>query len=430
MASSSNMSPTYRFLDAALTGNLKLFKNLALELCDGDGLATAVASVKDSNGRTALHFAASGGRTRVCKYLIEEIKLDMEMKDGRGETPLHHATLGEHLPTAVYLLEKGADPAAENDKRLTALHYAAEKGLKKFIHLLISKGAVVDAIADSGTPLQFAAAHGRKEALKILLDNSANPNVVFHHIYSPLSVSVLSSSYECVRLLLQAGADPNISSCGVTALGIAASEGETEIIKCLLKAGANANVTNNYGLTPVEIAALKGNHEGVMSLLPVTSRIPTIPDWSFSGIIRHIHSEEAREQRKLKVKEIFLLSKSKGEEAFKRKDYLNAIYWYTEAINADPSDAAVLSNRSLCWARLNEGSRALSDAQACIQLRPDWPKAYYREGVAWKLLKRFHMASESFLDGLKLDPENKELETAFWEAAEAEMKYMCLTRVM
>ncbi|KAL6976808.1 hypothetical protein U1Q18_025593 [Sarracenia purpurea var. burkii] len=43
---------------------------------------------------------------------------------------------------------------------------------------------------------------------------------------------------------------------------------------------------------------------------------------------------------------------------------LDAIYWYTRVINAVPSDATVLSNRSMCWARLNEGNIALSDAQA------------------------------------------------------------------
>ncbi|KAF3965828.1 hypothetical protein CMV_010013 [Castanea mollissima] len=59
-----------------------------------------------------------------------------------------------------------------------------------------------------------------------------------------------------------------------------------------------------------------------------------------------------------KVKENFLTLKSKEEDAFKRKDYLGAICWYTEAINADP-----------------------------LMLLPDRPKAYYREGVAYKLLK-------------------------------------------
>lgn len=53
----------------------------------------------------------------------------------------------------------------------------------------------------------------------------------------------------------------------------------------------------------------------------------------------------------------------------------------------EPMDARVKSNRSLCWACLNEGYRALADGQKSLLLDPKWQKAYYREGVGWKLLK-------------------------------------------
>ncbi|KAL7198680.1 hypothetical protein ACSBR2_021063 [Camellia fascicularis] len=421
MASSpSGESRPSCLLNAALTGNLKLFTKLAEELDYGDGLAKTFMDVKDSGGRSALHFAAAGGKTHVCKYLVQELKLNVNLKDGIGDTPLNHATIGQHYQTAVFLVENGANPNMANDKGFIALHYAAERGHKEFLRLLISKGAEVDANSDSGTPLQCAAAKGRKEAVKILLDRNANPNSVCHHIFTPLVVSILAGSFECTSLLLKAGANPNLGSRGQTPLTIAVCEGETEVIKCLLKAGANPNVTNLDGLTPLELAALHGNHELVMMLLPRTSQILTILDWSFAGIIKYVHSEEFRRQREQNRKESFLLSKSKGEEAFKRKDYMDAIFWYTQGINVDPLDATVLSNRSLCWARLNEGSPALSDAEACIMLRPDWAKAHYREGVAWRLLKNFPRAAEAFCDALKLDPDNEELQIAFREAVGAE----------
>lgn len=47
-------------------------------------------------------------------------------------------------------------------------------GLKDLMQLLISKGAVIEAESDGGTPLHCAAALGRKEAVKILLDREAN----------------------------------------------------------------------------------------------------------------------------------------------------------------------------------------------------------------------------------------------------------------
>lgn len=53
----------------------------------------------------------------------------------------------------------------------------------------------------------------------------------------------------------------------------------------------------------------------------------------------------------------------------------------------DPTDATLLSNRSLCWIRLGQADLALADAKACKALKPDWPKACYREGAALRLLE-------------------------------------------
>ena len=62
-----------------------------------------------------------------------------------------------------------------------------------------------------------------------------------------------------------------------------------------------------------------------------------------------------------------------------------------QAIDFDPSDATLLSNRSLCWIRLGQAEHALTDAKACRALRPDWPKACYREGAALRLVQAsFH----------------------------------------
>ncbi|KAL5711321.1 hypothetical protein ACHQM5_021790 [Ranunculus cassubicifolius] len=79
----------------------------------------------------------------------------------------------------------------------------------------------------------------------------------------------------------------------------------------------------------------------------------------------------------------------------------------------DPLDPILLSNRSLCWASLKNGEAALTDALACIKLKPDWPKAHYRAGSAWRLLGEFGKAADAFFMGLKLDPINKELRKAY-----------------
>lgn len=62
-----------------------LMIELAKQLDDGKGLAQTVADVKDANQRGALHFAAREGQTEVCKYLLEELKMDVNTQDEDGK---------------------------------------------------------------------------------------------------------------------------------------------------------------------------------------------------------------------------------------------------------------------------------------------------------------------------------------------------------
>jgi len=58
-----------------------------------------------------------------------------------------------------------------------------------------------------------------------------------------------------------------------------------------------------------------------------------------------------------------------------------------QAMDLDPGDASLFSNRSLCWLLMGDGQKALLDARECRRMRPDWPKACYRQGAALMLLK-------------------------------------------
>ncbi|KAF9682966.1 hypothetical protein SADUNF_Sadunf05G0163100 [Salix dunnii] len=411
MAFRLDFATNYQFLGAAFNGDINLLKRLENEPDMGDGLEETVASIKDLNGRTALHFAAVGGRAHVCRYLTEEAKLDVNVRDGKGETPLHYSISTDRYQTAVHLLENGANPNAATDKGLTPLHFAAKSGLKKLLLLLILKGAKVDAKANSGTPLQWAASHGQEKTVKILMDKHADPNMIFDFVHSPLMASILASSFECVKLLLRAGADPNTCSRGKTPLEVAASNEETEIMRCLLNAGADPKVTNN----------------GVRILLPVTCPIPKVTDWSFDGIMKYVNSEKFERKSMLRKVEHLFLSSSKGHDACITKDYVNAIRWCTEAIDTASSflcdqtavlEAAFLTNRSLCWAHLNEGDLALTDAIASRKVLPSLPVARYAEGVAWNLLKDFKRAAESFITGMQFDRENRQLNDLFRDHGE------------
>ena len=71
--------------------------------------------------------------------------------------------------------------------------------------------------------------------------------------------AVWSGRVEIVRLLLQAGADPNIThlEAGSTPLDYAAVKNEPEIAQLLLDRGANVRAVNRSGSTALHLAAAR-----------------------------------------------------------------------------------------------------------------------------------------------------------------------------
>ncbi|GLT80881.1 hypothetical protein SLA2020_522920 [Shorea laevis] len=436
-----------KFLNAAQTGNLDLLKKIAAQLDEGKGLGKTIADIKDANKRGAIHFAAREGKTEVCKYLLEELKLDVDSKDEDGETALLHAARQGHTLTAKYLLEQGANPTLASELGATALHHSAGIGNIELLTYILSKGVEVDSQSDAGTPLIWAAGHGQEDAVRVLLEHHANPNADTEDDITPLLSAVAAGSVTCVDLLVKAGANVNITAGGATPMHIAADLGSLELINCLLKAGADPNVIDEDGQKPIQVAAARGHRGAVEVLFPLTSKIDSIPEWTVDGILEYMQSEANKQQEETRdLKEVNLAkdttlpkkdlpevtpevkkkaaeSKSRGDEAFKRQDYQMAIDAYTQAIDLDPTDATLFSNRSLCWIRLGQAEHALADAKECRALRPDWPKACYREGTALRLLQKFDEAANAFYEGVKLDPENKELVNAFREAVDAGRKF-------
>uniref|UniRef100_A0A7N0ZRT0 Serine/threonine-protein kinase BSK1-like TPR repeats domain-containing protein n=1 Tax=Kalanchoe fedtschenkoi TaxID=63787 RepID=A0A7N0ZRT0_KALFE len=435
-----------QFLNAACSGNLDQLKKIAKELDEGKGLSGTVADIKDANKRGALHFAAREGKTEVCKYLLEELQLDVNTRDDDGETPLLHASRKGHTETAKYLVEHGADLALASDMGATPLHHSAAIGNVELLRFFLSRGAAVDAQCDSGTPLIWAAGHDQPEAVKVLLEHHANPNAETDDNITPLLSAVAAGSLACVELLIEAGANVNVIAGGATPLHIAADNGNLEIINCLVKAGADPNIADEEGETPIHVAAGRANRAAVEALLPLTKPLKNIPEWTVDGILSYMKSEISKMQNSvsnheahdaspdakvpkevvqvtLEAKAKAAEAKSRGDDAFKRKHYEAAIDAYTQALDFNPSDAAVLSNRSLCWIRLGQAEQALADAKACRALRPDWPKAFYREGAALRLMQRFEEAATCFYEGVQLAPENMELVTSFREAVEAGRKF-------
>lgn len=105
--------------------------------------------------------------------------------------------------------------------------------------------------------------------------------------------------------------------------------------------------------------------------------------------------------------------KENGDNSFRDHNYLAAIYWYTLAIgdasNSSEDEAILFSNRSAAYNCHNLPNKALSDANCCISLRPDWFKGYYRAAVAAERCGQLDDAIEYTEKGLMCMPTEKDL---------------------
>ncbi|XP_060690466.1 tetratricopeptide repeat protein 31-like isoform X4 [Hemiscyllium ocellatum] len=90
--------------------------------------------------------------------------------------------------------------------------------------------------------------------------------------------------------------------------------------------------------------------------------------------------------------------------------YEDAVEYFTQAIKYDPKEYRLFGNRSYCYERLKQYSRALSDAQIAVNLNPSWPKGYFRKARALAGVKRYIEAIEAFQEVLKIDSSCKDAE--------------------
>ena len=72
------------------------------------------------------------------------------------------------------------------------------------------------------------------------------------------------------------------------------------------------------------------------------------------------------------------LIKQKGNQEFRKKNYLAAIGLYTEGIDIDPSQDTLYNNRGLCYMNLNKLDLAKKDLLKAIELNPQNIKALRR----------------------------------------------------
>uniref|UniRef100_A0A3Q3WLF5 Uncharacterized protein n=1 Tax=Mola mola TaxID=94237 RepID=A0A3Q3WLF5_MOLML len=73
----------------------------------------------------------------------------------------------------------------------------------------------------------------------------------------------------------------------------------------------------------------------------------------------------------------FMEKVQQSNEACQRGDFQEAIHLYTNALQADPQNCILYSNRSAALFKLGQHQAALDDAVKACGLNPKWPKVVY-----------------------------------------------------
>jgi uncharacterized protein len=185
---------------------------------------------------------------------------------------------------------------AKDENGVSAVTWSAYMGQKAVTDYLISRGVRVDFFEaatlgkldvleqcleedpslatahsqDGFSGLGLAAFFGHIEALRLLLQAGADPNAASRNkmrvtpLHSAVAQRDGKKAAEMTRLLLAQNANVNLAQDGGwTPLHQAAAHGQTEILTMLLQRNANVRAKSEDGKLPVDMAAERGHKESV-----------------------------------------------------------------------------------------------------------------------------------------------------------------------
>ncbi|MCV9938032.1 ankyrin repeat domain-containing protein [Boseaceae bacterium BT-24-1] len=196
-----------------------------------------------SEAQTGLLDAASRGDLPAVNRLIAT-GADLEQRDGQRQTPLLLAVAGNHVAVAKALLAAGASPNAQAANQDTPWLLAGASGRTEIIAAMLPlKPDLSLRNRYGGNALIPACERAHVETAKLLLTSGIDVNHVNNLGWTCLLEIVILGDggprhRELARLVLDAGADPNLADRdGVTPLQHARKRGQSEVAKLITAAG-------------------------------------------------------------------------------------------------------------------------------------------------------------------------------------------------
>ena len=291
---------------------------LILALKDNDSSDTILKSIVnpynissiDSEGNTPLIIAIQNNATLSRIQYIISLTDDVNKRNADGNTALYLTVLKNRKAVGELLLAKKADIFATNNRSKsplslalydggsvmewvitpqtiiatdgsgnTALHFAAEWGLKEAVATLIIRGSRIEAKNANGeTPLFCAAKTDSPEIIQLLVNNGCKVNARDNLGSTALHMAVRWGNPKAVAKLISIGAEIDAQNvAGNSPLAESVLVAKTDIANLLMLKGANPNRCNSYGKT-ILMEAIRTKNINMIKMLLSNNANPQIQD--------------------------------------------------------------------------------------------------------------------------------------------------------
>jgi ankyrin repeat protein len=245
-------------------------------------LVLAVAGVGAAERDSRLVDAVKAGDKAAASSLIRQ-RIDVNASEPDGTTALQWAVRQDDLQLADQLIRAGADVKGANRYGVTALYLASVNGSAAMIEKLLKAGADANGATPEGeTALMTAARTGNVLAARVLLAHGArveareswrgqtalmwaaaqnHPAMVLELLSNGADVNARSAVQNWERQNTQEPREKWLPPGGLTPLLFAARQGSLESARVLVEAGADVNVTDPAGISALLSAIINGHYD-------------------------------------------------------------------------------------------------------------------------------------------------------------------------